>query len=142
MLLNAARPGFVQLCNRSGTAPDATCRNADASVGVKTRVPLSDSIPNPNGPFSQRVRMVTQVRVVCYFQSTSDICPAPQVADGYGATATWRMPPAYAGGPPVSNGYPAGTVVLLLDGPLSVDLTPDVVLGNTLSLSQRLVLVK
>lgn len=141
-LLAYARPGFVQLCNRTGNAPDATCRNADGSVGVVTRMALSDSIPNPSGVFSQRVRMVTQMRVMCYFQSVSDVCAPALVTDGAGHMQTWQMPSATPGGPAVTSGYPAGTMVVLLDGPVFVDITPDVVLGDSLSLSQRLVLVK
>ncbi|HEY0776849.1 MAG TPA: pilus assembly protein TadG-related protein [Gemmatirosa sp.] len=141
-LLNYAQPGFVQLCNRTGNAPDATCRNADGSVGVATRMALSDSIPNPNGPFSQRVRMVTQLRLMCYFQSTTDVCAPNLVSDGAGHTQTWQMPSASPGSPPVNSGYPAGTMVILLDAPVFVDMTPDVTLGNSISLSQRLVLVK
>ena len=141
-ILNYVKPGFVQLCNRVGNAPDATCRNADGTVGVQTRMALSDSIPNPSGPFSQKVRMVTQLRVMCYFQTPNDVCAPAQTTDGAGNPQSWQMPPAFAGGPPVSTGYPAGTMVVLLDGPVFGNLTPDVVLGNTLSLTQRLILVR
>lgn len=142
VIIDAAKPGFVQLCNRAGTAPDARCRDARGNVGVETRVAFADSIPNPSGPFTQKVRLLSQVRVMCYFHNRNDVCAATPIATASGATATWQMPSAYAGGPPVDRGYPTGTVVVLLEGPVSVDVTPDVEFGNTISYTQRLLLVK
>lgn len=144
-LLENARPGFMSLCNQGGvgdtTRHVATCRNADGTVGVPTRAALADSIPAPGGKFSQRVRMVTQLRVMCYFVYTTDRCPATVISDGAGHSLSWQMPSVYPGSPPVDRGYPRGTMVVLLDGPVYGDITPDVTLGDSLSLTQRLVLV-
>ena len=52
------------------------------------------------------------------------------------------MPSAAPGRPPVDRGYPMGTIVLLLDGPASVDITRDLVFGNTIGYTQRLLLVR
>ena len=85
--------------------------------------------------------MVTQLRVMCYFQTTSDVCAATQITGGAGNPQAWQLPPASWGGPPVISGYPAGTIVVLLDGPVFANMPPDVVLGNTLSLTHRLIFV-
>ncbi len=141
---NFITPGFVQLCNQLGNNGlyDATCRNPDGTVGVVARLPFPDSIPDKHATFTQNVRMVTQVRIMCYFQSAQATCPAAQIKNGAGQTIPWQMPSNQPGGPPVSSGYTPSTVVVMLEGPMFVDLGSDVVLGNTVSLSQRLVLVK
>ena len=141
-VLAAANPGFVALCNRAGSAPDARCRDARGHVGVETRAAFSDSIPNSSGPFSQKVRMISQVRVMCYFMTDDDVCAATPILTPDGKTTPWQMPSNRSGGPPVDKGYPKGTIVVLLDGPVSVDITPDAKFGNTISFTQRLLLVK
>lgn len=145
-LLEYAKPGFLALCNQMGVGDStqhlATCFNADGTAGLSTRVALSDSIPTRGKSFSQRVRMITQLRVMCYFVYTTDRCPATVIPDGAGHWIPWQMPSVYPGSPPVDHGYPRGTMVVLLDGPVYGDITPDVTLGDSLSLTQRLVLVK
>lgn len=141
-VLDAAKPGMIVLCNRVGNLPDARCRDARGNVGVEARLPFADSIPNKTGPFSQKVRMVSQVRIMCYFMTPDDVCAATPILTASGATTPWQMPSAPSGGPPVDRGYPLGTIVVLLDGPVSIDITPDVKFGNTISYTQRLFLVK
>ncbi len=141
---NYITPGFVQFCHQYGSngAYDATCRNADGSAGVIARVPLVDSIPSRSGTFSQRIRMVTQLRIMCYFQTSQATCPGTQVTNAAGQSVWWQMPSNNGSGPPVTSGYTPATVVVLIEGPISIDLTPDIQLGNTPSLTQRLVLVR
>lgn len=141
-VLHAAKPGIVELCNRVGNLLDARCRDADGNVGVKARMPFADSIPNKTGPFSQKVRMVSQVRIMCYFMDADDVCAATPIRAAGGGTTAWQMPSDPSGGPPVDKGYPEGTIVVLLDGPVSIDITPDVVFGNTIGFTQRLLLVR
>jgi len=141
-VLANARPGVIDLCNRVGNLLDARCRDARGNVGVGARMPFADSIPNKTGPFSQKVRMVSQVRIMCYFMFADDVCAATPIPTASGGTTTWQMPSAHPGGPPVDKGYPVGTLVVMLEGPVSIDITPDVVFGNTVGYTQRLLLVK
>lgn len=141
-ILNAMRGPMTQLCNRYGNDPnDAHCYNPDGTVGVRVRVMLADSLVGQSGTYSLNTREVTMVRIMCYFQSASDHCQPAYVRDENTPTATtpdvyWQM-----SGSAFTN-YPPGTITVVLDGPTSVDMTSDVILGNKPGITQRIMLVR
>ncbi|HEY0780344.1 MAG TPA: pilus assembly protein TadG-related protein [Gemmatirosa sp.] len=141
-LLNAMQSSMVQLCNRYGNNPnDAHCYNADGTVGVRVRVLLADSLAGPNGTYSLNTREVTMVRIMCYFQSTSDVCSPTYIRDENTPNATtpsvyWQM-----GGSAFTN-YPAGTISVMLDGPTNTDMTSDLIFGTKPGITQRTFLVR
>lgn len=132
-IIQFANGAMIYLCNRAGNAPNAYCYNANGTVGVKTRIMLTDSVL-VNGVWTHQVREVGVARIMCYFQSSSDIC-ADLPMNERAATGTWN----YYG---PTSGYPPGTVIVFLDTPGSTQITRDVVLGNKPGLTQRLLLIK
>jgi Flp pilus assembly protein TadG len=137
-LLAEMRVGMDAICNRvafAKSATDAYCYDEKGRVGAPVRVAFADVTPPPSGT-TLWVREVTQIRIVCYFRSTSDVCRDTYIQDGYGRTSTFTMPGPY------NSGYPAGTMATLLDGPVSMNLTSDVVLGSKPGITQRLMLVR
>lgn len=140
-LLDAATLGFKALCRRANSGNDAHCYDADGSVGVRVRVMLADSLPGTSsgGAFRVNTREVTMVRVMCYFTGPGDVCNPAMIKDETSPNAPstyWQILGS------TFSGYPAGTISVLLDGPTSLDLTSDVVLGNKPGITQRLMLVK
>lgn len=132
-LISATNTGMAQLCNRVGTAADAHCYTSTGAVGVKARILISDTVTTAAG-VRLNVRQVGVVRVMCYWSSPNDVCndvPMSELA----ANGTWTN-----NGP--RTGYPAGTIAMMLDSPGSTAITPDLVLGNTPGLTQRVILVK
>lgn len=144
-LIAAANQGMLTLCNRSGNAYLAWCRNRDGTIGVKTRIMLTDSVVT-NGVWQHKVRDVGRVRIMCYFQSTSDVCPQNLPMNEVDAAGSWcyfsGTDPYHQGCAGPWGGYPAGTIIALLDTPGSMDLGPDVVLGTKPGLTQRVLLAK
>ena len=141
-LISAANQAMISLCNRQGNAPNAYCYNADGTIGVKTRIMLTDSV-NTNGTWTHRVREVGRVRIMCYVQSEQDICnPTPM--NEIAASGTWCYFSSTVNqdcnGP--VRGYPAGTLMMFLDTPGSTNITPDIVLGTKPGLTQRVLLAK
>lgn len=132
-LIYAAQLAMTTLCNRTGNAANAYCYNSQGTVGVKARILLTDSAV-VNGAWRHRVREVGVARIMCYFQSRNDICASWPMSE-LAASGTWDY-----WGP--MQGYPPGTLMLLLDTPGSTKITSDVVLGNKPGLTQRLLLVK
>jgi hypothetical protein len=124
---------------------DARCRIAAGSIraGPRVRVLLTDDAPLPGqevrrgnkylppnpvvgGHPPQRVRGVAVARIVCYFRSTTDTC-----RDIVDYTA-----------PIGDTGFPVGTILMLVEPLRSMDLAPDVILGDKVGYNQRLVLVR
>ena len=126
--------GMISLCNRWGNAPDAHCYNTQGTVGVKTRIMLTDSVVT-NGIWTHRVREVGTVRIMCYFQSVNDICNPVPMNEQPAAVGTWT-----SWGP--LKGYPPGSFMAFLDTPGSTNITPDIVLGTKPGLTQRVLLAK
>lgn len=142
-LLAAAKDGFKALCRRANTGIDAHCYDADGSVGVRVRVMLADSLPGTTsgGAFRVNTREVTMVRVMCYFTGTADVCGPATIKDetSTGTPNTpWQMTSTSSG----FTGYPNGTITYVLDGPTSLDMTSDVILGTKPGITQRILLVK
>lgn len=133
-LIAYTNAAMVYLCNRQGNAPNAFCYDSTGTVGVKTRIVLTDSVVT-NGVWTHKVREVGVARIMCYFQSTNDICNPVPMNEPPATVGTWT-----SWGP--LKGYPAGTVMILLDTPGSTKITPDVVLGTKPGLTQRLLLAK
>lgn len=154
-LLNAMAVAMAQLCHRTGNAPDAHCYNSDGSVGVRVRVFLADSLQGGGpGGFRVNTREVTMVRIMCYFQSASDVCAPTTIKDENSTTASasyWSMasagayPHGYQGNTPPPTayyGYPAGTISVVLDGPTNIDVTSDLTWGTKPAITQRVFLVR
>lgn len=141
-LLRQLGPAMTQLCNRVGSNADAHCYDSTGAVGVRVRVFLADSVAGTNTAFALRTREVTMVRVMCYFQGSTDVCAPTYVKDENSTSRTsayWQM----AGSTPTANtGYPAGTITVLLDGPTNVDMTPDLTFGTKPAITQRVFLVR
>ncbi|GJG85657.1 hypothetical protein tb265_08380 [Gemmatimonadetes bacterium T265] len=141
-LIFAANQAMISLCNRRGNAPNAFCYNSDGTIGVKTRIMLTDSV-NTNGAWTHKVREVGRARIMCYFQSPNDVCATTQMSE-IAAKGTWcyfssTVAPD-CGGP--YSGYPTGTIMVFLDTPGSTTLTSDLVLGTKPGLTQRVLLAK
>ncbi len=144
-LIAAANTGMQTLCNRHGNTNLAYCLNADGSIGVKTRIMLTDSVVT-NGTWTHKVRDVGRARIMCYFQSPNDVCPQTQMNE-VDASGNWCYFSSTDGNYPGClqgpfGGYPAGTIMMFLDTPGSMDLGPDVVLGTKPALTQRVLLAK
>lgn len=143
VLLDATALGMAAVCNMR--AGDAGCyATPGASVpGRQLRVVFADPYADPAAQRWLRVRRVTLARVMCYFRAPTDQCTGAthaSLANAPGApntTAAWM-----GGGAWAMTGRPRGTLVVMLQGPITMDLTPDVVLGTNVSLAQRLLLVK
>ncbi|MDQ6925369.1 MAG: hypothetical protein M3154_03940, partial [Candidatus Eremiobacteraeota bacterium] len=88
-----------------------------------------------NGVWAHKVREVGVARIMCYFRSSDDICNPVSMSEPPSTVGTWT-----SFGP--LKGYPAGTLMVLLDTPGSTKITPDVVLGTKPGLTQRLLLAK
>ena len=128
-LLSASTQGYEFLCYRYG-GTNAACHDSAGTFGVATRAAFADA---------GIVRMVTPLRVMCYFENATDQCAGATIRDPSGNPMSWS--------PPATTGYPPGTVLLLIDAPVFAPLTspggyPDVVLGDSISFAQRLLLVR
>ncbi len=137
-LLDAMQTGMEAMCHRAAfkrSESDAYCYDEKGMVGARVRVAFADVTPPPTGT-NLWVREVTQIRIVCYFRATTDVCPDTYIPDGYGRTSPFTLPGSY------NTGYPPGTIATLLDGPVSMDVTKDVILGSKPGITQRLILVK
>lgn len=133
-LIFATNQAMIQLCHQFGTAHNAFCYDGSGNVGVKTRMMLTDSLA-ANGVWTHKVREVGRVRIMCYFQSASDICNPQPMNEPPATVGTWT-----SWGP--LKGYPAGTFMIMLDTPGSTDLTRDIVLSTKPGLTQRVLLAK
>ena len=104
-----------------------------STIGAPFRALLTDdlydqplhgsTIPQP----LQKVRAVARLRILCYFRNTTDTCNGVT-----GWAPPWNQ----------TTNYPVGTLLVLVDAPASMDLTPDVQLGTTPGFTQRLMLVQ
>jgi hypothetical protein len=79
-----------------------------------------------NGSNANTVKMLGEVKIMCYFSSTTDRC---------GNSGSWT--------PDIqNNAYPEGTIVAIVGRRTLMTLGNGEELGNTASTSQRLVLVR
>jgi hypothetical protein len=137
-LLAAMQTGMEAMCHRAAfkrSEADAYCYDEKGMIGARVRVAFADVTPPPTGT-NLWVREVTQIRVICYFRTSTDVCGDTYITDGYGRTSPFTLPGPY------TTGYPPGTIATLLDGPVSMDVTKDVILGSKPGITQRLMLVK
>lgn len=132
-----ANAGMAALCNRNttATARNAHCLNPNGTIGVRTRIMLTDSLPGGPRGFVHRVREVGVVRVMCYFQYEDDVCGDVPMNEPT-SRGTWSILNFS------KTGYPSGTFVMYVDTPVTTDLGADIVLGNKPSFTQRLILVR
>ncbi len=125
-------------CNLRGGG-DAHCyvSSGSSAIGVRMRAALTDDdYSRPYGSQGspwQLTRGVTVVRMMCYFRSSSDVCSA---VSNFDASGTWYPPYSQ------TTGYPAGTMIVLLDGPAGVDITRDMTLGTTVGFAQRILVAQ
>ena len=134
-VLTAVGDGMRRLCNRGPASTTAWCYNTRNTVGVKARILSTDSVAAPGGGFVLRVREVGVVRIMCYFQNTTDTCD-PVLMTEREASGLW----APLGGR--YTGYPRGTMMAFIDSPGSIDITRDLTFGDKPGLTQRVLLVK
>jgi Flp pilus assembly protein TadG len=114
--------GGSGLCYQA-SATNAGCFDpaATASLGVVIHTAWGDI--TGVGSDMLDFRVVGKSRLLCYYQSTSSVCPAPEP------------------GTP-NTGYPEGTIVLEVETLGSNIIDPETLLSSTVSLAQRLLLVK
>ncbi|MGZ8492368.1 MAG: pilus assembly protein TadG-related protein [Gemmatirosa sp.] len=129
-LLVATNAGLTPVCNfRSAT--DARCFASPASIrhGVPVRLIYGDlANASPNAHFSTRALGTS--RLMCYYRASTDVCANDPSFPGGG----WYQA--------ANTGYPAGTLVIMVDAPNSLTRTADVEYGNQIGPTQRLLLVQ
>lgn len=134
-VISAVGDGMLRLCNRGAGSTNAWCYNTKNAVGVKARILSTDSVSSPSGGFVLRVREVGVVRIMCYFQNSTDTCNPVTMTDRE-ANGYWEP----LGGR--YTGYPPGTLMAFIDSPGSIDITRDLTFGDKPGLTQRVLLVK
>ena len=116
-------------------ANKATCwSSAGATVpGVRTRIVYGDfPVSTTASGQAVTVRAVGELVLMCYFRASTDVCP-DQTGYPNGGWSGSYWP---------DTGYPEGTVIGVVEAPVSVDLQPTTLLGDIPTNVQRLVLVR
>jgi hypothetical protein len=119
---------------RFRSTSSATCWTSPTATvaGVRTRIVYGDYTTSTSTSGQVVVRAVGELKLMCYFRASSDVCPEqPNYPNGGWYAGAFR-----------TTGYPPGTVIGIVEAPVSVDLERTTVLGDIVTNVQRLVLVR